>query len=180
MTDEQTTTTEEKGKTPVDQAEQPATTEEKPTTGAVAEEPKAEEAVAEEPVLEETESKKSEAEKEAEALTGIKGRIIKPEEVRPGNTIRVHQKIKEENAKGEEKERIQVFQGMVLGIRGSGIQRSMTVRKISNSVGVEKIFPLHLPSIVAIELIKVAKVRRAKLGFLRDWKKKLREKMITG
>lgn len=118
-------------------------------------------------------------ETEAEALTGIKGRIIKPEEVRPGYTIRVHQKIKETTAKGEEKERIQIFQGMVLGVRGAGIHRTMTVRKVSNGVGVEKIFPLQMPSIVAVELIKIAKVRRAKLGFLRDWKKKLKETLVT-
>lgn len=116
---------------------------------------------------------------EADSLTGIKGKIIKASEVGAGNTIRVHQKISEVNAKGEMKDRIQIYQGIVLGVRGAGVSKTMTVRKISEHIGVEKIFPLNLPSIVAIELLKVAEVRRAKLPHLRTSKKKLREKMIT-
>ncbi|MBI4281029.1 50S ribosomal protein L19 [Candidatus Uhrbacteria bacterium] len=117
---------------------------------------------------------------EAESLTGIKGKIIKPSEVKSGQTIRVHQKIKEVTAKGDEKERIQVFEGLVLELRGSGISKTMTVRKISEGIGVEKIFPLNLPSIVAIELKKEARVRRAKLGYLRTYRKRLKERVITG
>lgn len=113
-----------------------------------------------------------------ESLTGIKGKIIKPEEIRPGYTLRVHQKIKEEGTKGE-RERIQIFEGMVLGVRGSGISRTITVRKISEGIGVEKIFPVNLPSIVAFELTKIAKVRRAKLGHLRTWGKRLKETTVT-
>ncbi|MBI4133391.1 50S ribosomal protein L19 [Candidatus Uhrbacteria bacterium] len=116
---------------------------------------------------------------EAESLTGIKGRLVKPSEVRPGATIRVHQKITETNPKGEEKERIQVYEGIVLGLRGEGVSRTMTVRKISGGIGVEKIFPLALPSIVALELLKVARVRRAKLGHLRTSKKRLRERAVN-
>ena len=114
-----------------------------------------------------------------ESLTGIKGKIIKPEEIRPGYTLRVHQKIKEEGTKGE-RERIQVFEGIVLGMRGGGVGRTMTIRKISEGIGVEKIFPLNLPSIVAFELVKIALVRRAKLGHLRTSNKRLKETTVTG
>lgn len=115
----------------------------------------------------------------AESLTGIKGKLIRPTEVRPGNTIRVHQKITETNPKGEEKERIQVYEGIVIGMRGDGASRTMTVRKISEGIGVEKIFPLALPSIVAIELLKTARVRRAKLAYLRTSKKRLQERAAS-
>lgn len=98
----------------------------------------------------------------------------------PGMTIRVHQKIKDVNPKGEEKERVQVFEGMVIG-RKHGAEKgaTITVRKISNGVGVEKIFPINLPSIVKVEKKKQAKVRRAKLGYLRTSKKKLKEKTLA-
>lgn len=98
----------------------------------------------------------------------------------PGMTIRVHQKIKDVNPRGEEKERVQVFEGMVLG-RKHGAEKgaTVTVRKVSNGVGVEKIFPVHLPSIVKIEKKKQARVRRAKLGYLRTSKKKLKEKALA-
>ncbi len=97
----------------------------------------------------------------------------------PGMTIRVHQKIKDVNAKGEEKERIQIFEGMVLKHKGgSGATATVTVRKISSGVGVEKIFPLHLPAITKVEKIKQASVRRSKLYYLRTFKKKLKEKTL--
>jgi len=97
-------------------------------------------------------------------------------EVQPGKVVRVHQKIKELNPKGEEKERIQVFEGMVLGRKhGSEPGATITVRKISDGIGVEKIFPLHLPAIEKIEVKKTYKVRRAKLGYLRNSHKKLKE-----
>lgn len=85
-------------------------------------------------------------------------------ELRAGDRVRVHQKIKE-----GAKERIQVFEGLVLKTQnGSGINGTFTVRRISLGVGIEKTFPLHLPSIVKVEKIKSAKVRRAKLYYIRD------------
>ncbi len=80
-----------------------------------------------------------------------------------GDTLRVHVKIKE-----GEKERIQVFQGIVIGRRGSGTGATFTVRKMSAGIGVERIFPLHSPNIDKIERIKIGSVRRAKLNYLRE------------
>ena len=92
-------------------------------------------------------------------------------DIQPGYTIVVHQKIKE-----GEKERTQKFEGMVISRRGGkGLSATITVRKISEGIGVEKIFPLHSPTITKIEVIKKAKVRRAKLYYLKGYKKKLKE-----
>lgn len=99
-------------------------------------------------------------------------------EIKPGMTIKVHQKVLETNSKGEKKERIQVFEGMVLGIRGAGKSKTFIVRKESFGVAVEKIFPLHSPVIAKIEIVKIAKVNRAKLFYLRDYKKKLKETRV--
>ena len=99
-------------------------------------------------------------------------------EVVPGTEVRVHQKIKEVNPKGEEKERIQIFQGMVLARKhGSEAGATITVRKMSDGIGVEKIYPLNMPSIVKIEVKRKFRVKRAKLSFLRlpKFKKRLKE-----
>jgi|SRR3989344_2319975 len=97
-----------------------------------------------------------------------------------GMTVRVHQKIKDVNSKGEEKERIQVFEGMVLAHKhGAEAGASITVRKIANGVGVEKIFPLNLPSIEKIEIVKQAHIRQSRPYFLRNYKKRLKEKRIN-
>jgi len=100
--------------------------------------------------------------------------------LKPGMTIRVYQKIKDLNSKGEEKERIQYFEGIIIARKHKKeIGATITVRKISEGVGVEKIFPLNLPTITKIEIKKQAKVSRAKLYYLRDgYKKKLKEKIV--
>lgn len=108
---------------------------------------------------------------------------ITPDALRPGMTVRVHERIKDVNAKGEERERVQVFEGIILGVRGSGLSQTFTVRKESDGWGVEKIFPTHAPVVAKMELVKTAKVRRAKLWYLGDVKKRfsrtLKEKQAT-
>ena len=85
----------------------------------------------------------------------------------PGDTVKVHVKVRE-----GEKERIQVFEGVVIGRRGGGVRETFTVRKVSYGIGVERIFPVHSPSIDRIQVIRHGKVRRAKLYFLRSLKGK--------
>ena len=80
-----------------------------------------------------------------------------------GNTVRVHVRIKEGN-----KERIQVFEGIIIKVQGSGVNKTFTVRKISYGVGVEKTFLIHSPLVEKVELVRVGKARRAKLFYLRD------------
>ncbi|MCK4554293.1 50S ribosomal protein L19 [Candidatus Parcubacteria bacterium] len=117
------------------------------------------------------------ANKESKKTAEKKEKRVIPE-IKPGMTIKVYQKIKELNPKGEEKERIQYFEGMVIARKhGKQAGGTITVRKISDGVGVEKIFPLNLPTITKIEIKKQVRVRRAKLYFLkRGYKKKLKEK----
>jgi large subunit ribosomal protein L19 len=104
----------------------------------------------------------------------------KYENLKPGMTVRVHQKIKELNAKGEEKERVQYYEGIIIAKKhGREAGATITIRKISDGVGVEKIFPLNLPTITKIDIKKQAKVRRAKLYYLRNYNKKLKEKIIA-
>lgn len=92
----------------------------------------------------------------------------------PGDTIRVMVKVRE-----GEKERLQRFQGVVVQRRGSGLRESFTVRKVSDGVGVERIFPFHSPSIDSLEVLKRGQVRRSKIYYLRELKGKkarIREK----
>jgi large subunit ribosomal protein L19 len=97
-----------------------------------------------------------------------------------GDTVRVHVRVKETSVKEEikgkpketERERVQVFEGVVIALRGAGARATMTVRKISFGQGVERIFPLHARTIDKIEVVKQAKVRRAKLYYLRGRKGK--------
>jgi len=101
----------------------------------------------------------------------------------PGDTVKVHVRVKETQVKEEgrgkkakdketERERVQVFEGVVIGLRGSGARATVTVRKISFGQGVERIFPLHAKTIEKIEVVKQARVRRAKLYYLRERKGK--------
>lgn len=98
-------------------------------------------------------------------------------EIKPGMTVRIYQKIKELNIKGEEKERIQYFEGLVIAKKhGQEKGATITVRKVSNGIGVEKIFPINLPTITKIEVKKQVRARRAKLYFLkRGYKKRLKD-----
>lgn len=103
--------------------------------------------------------------------------VEKKDDLKPGMTIRIHEKIEDVTPKGEKRIRTQIFEGMILGIRGSGISRTMTVRKVSDGVGVEKIFPFSLPAIAKIEVVKTAKVRRAKLSYITSKRSGFRRKL---
>ena len=80
-----------------------------------------------------------------------------------GDTVKVHNKIKEGN-----RERIQLFEGTIIAKHGGGISETFTVRRVSFGVGVEKTFPVHSPNVDKVEIVRVGKVRRAKLFYLRD------------
>jgi large subunit ribosomal protein L19 len=92
-----------------------------------------------------------------------KTQLVNRPEMRSGDTVRVHVKVRE-----GDKERIQVFEGMVIGLHRGGARATFTVRKVSFGQGVERIFPLHSPTVDRIDIVRSAKVRRAKLYFLRD------------
>ncbi len=119
----------------------------------------------------------AEAAKEAVAA----GKDIKDlDSIRSGMVVRVHQKIKEMTPKGEERERIQVFEGTVIAVKGKdAASRTITVRKISSGVGVERIFPLRLPTIAKIEEIRRLRTRRAKIYFVRTSKRHLKEEKAS-
>ena len=99
-----------------------------------------------------------------EIIKNIEKEQLKAEvdQFRVGDTVRVYGKIKEGN-----RERIQVFEGIVLKKQGGGARETFTVRKNSNGVGVEKTWPLHSPNVEKIEVVRYGKVRRAKLNYLR-------------
>ncbi len=80
-----------------------------------------------------------------------------------GDTVKVSVKIRE-----GERERIQAFEGIVIAEKGSGISKTFTVRRVSYGVGVERVFPLHSPNVAAVETVRLGKVRRSKLYYLRD------------
>lgn len=98
--------------------------------------------------------------------------------LRPGDIVRVHLRIVEGN-----KERVQVFQGTIIAIKGRGVNRTITVRRIaSHGVGVERIFPVYAPRVEKIEVLRHSKVRRAKLYYLRNLtgkKARLRQRFIS-
>lgn len=103
--------------------------------------------------------------------------LVTRPEMRSGDTVRVHVKVRE-----GDKERIQVFEGLVIGQHRGGVRATFTVRKVSFGQGVERIFPLHSPTIDKIEVVRSAKVRRAKLYYLRDLRGKaarMKEKKRT-
>lgn len=104
--------------------------------------------------------------------------LKKTPELKTGYTVRVHQRIKE-----GDKERVQVFEGLIIKMNGGkGVNGTITVRKVTEGVGVEKIFPIHSPNIVKIEVKKIAKVRRSKLYYMRELSGKsarLREKQVN-
>ena len=96
-------------------------------------------------------------------IQGIEQEVAREHpDFRPGDTVRVHVKIRE-----GDKERVQVFEGLVIGLHRGGSRASFTVRKVSFGQGVERIFPLHSPIIERIDVVRTARVRRAKLYFLR-------------
>ena len=88
-------------------------------------------------------------------------------DMKSGDTVRVHVKVRE-----GDKERTQIFEGIIIGVRRGGIRSSFTVRKVSFGQGVERIFPLHSPTIAKVDLVRSARVRRAKLYYLRELKGK--------
>ena len=100
-----------------------------------------------------------------EIIKGIEAEQMKAEapQFRVGDTVRVYAKIKEGN-----RERIQVFEGTVLKKQGGSSRETFTVRKFSNGVGVEKTWPLHSPHVEKVEIVRLGKVRRAKLNYLRS------------
>lgn len=102
---------------------------------------------------------------------------VKKDELRAGMTVKVHEKIEDITPKGEKRSRIQIFEGLILGIRGAGVSRTMTVRKVSDGIGVEKIYPMNSPVIAKTEIVKTAKVRRAKLSFITDKRSGFRRKL---
>jgi large subunit ribosomal protein L19 len=121
------------------------------------------------------------------AIDRVEGTNLKQNTPRlsPGDTVRVHVRVKESQVKDDkavgmkgkgvketERERVQVFEGVVIGMRGTGAGASVTVRKISFGHGVERIFPLNARTIDKIEVVRQARVRRAKLYYLRERKGK--------
>ena len=100
-------------------------------------------------------------------------------EFRVGGTVRVDLKIEELDSKGNKRTRIQAFEGLEMAIKGSGVSRTFTVRKVSGNVGTEKTLPVNSPKIDKIDVVRKGKVRRAKLNYIRSLKKtpKIKERV---
>ncbi len=96
-----------------------------------------------------------------------KGQLVERPRMKAGDTVRVHVRVKE-----GDKERIQIFEGVIINLRRGGVRATFTVRKVSFGQGVERIFPMHSPIIQKVDVVRSAKVRRAKLYFLRELKGK--------
>jgi large subunit ribosomal protein L19 len=92
-------------------------------------------------------------------------------EFRVGDTVKVNLKIDEKDSRGNIKTRIQVYEGLVMAIQGSGVSKTFIVRKVSGNVGTEKTLPVNSPRIDSIEVVRKGKVRRAKLNYIRNEKK---------
>jgi large subunit ribosomal protein L19 len=123
------------------------------------------------------EEKVEETKKEDKNEMPYKAKLEGFTELLPGMTVRVHERIKDVSPKGEVRERVQVFEGMILWLKSSGMARTMTVRKSNKGFAVEKIYPVNSPVVAKIELVKQAKVRRAKLGYLKDAKKRFKRRL---
>ncbi|HLD82026.1 MAG TPA: 50S ribosomal protein L19 [Patescibacteria group bacterium] len=167
-------------------AQKPATSEEKVDDAQPVEHttPATTQDVSDVPALGATEKTGNTAEDTGKLSSKQDGEVVPQNqygEIVPGMTIRLYQRIKEKNTKGEEKERVQYFEGMVLARKhGREFGATIRVRKVSNGVGVEKVFPLNLPTITKIEILKKMKrVRRSKLYYLRHgYKKRLKEEKL--
>lgn len=124
-------------------------------------------------MTEETKKEENNTEEEVETKEVVEEEAPATKEipdVQPGDTVKVYQKITDVRD-GKTKERIQVFEGVVLARKhGKGISSTITVRKVIDGVGVERVFPLHSPFIEKIEIVRSSKVRRAKLYYLREAK----------
>ena len=98
-------------------------------------------------------------------LNSVVQPYIKPDlpDMRPGDTVKAHVKVREGG-----KERIQIFEGLVIAVRYGGVQKNLTIRKVSSGVGVERTFPVHSPNVDKFEITRKGKVRRAKLYYIRD------------
>ncbi|MBT6253937.1 50S ribosomal protein L19 [Candidatus Uhrbacteria bacterium] len=168
---------EEKNTQPEDEKEVKAPEAVEETAKAVEETP------AEAPAKEATEGAPADDAKDAPEATEEEATPAKAEvkelpyrNLKPGMVVRVHETIKDVNAKGEERSRVQVFEGTILGFSGAGITRTMTVRKVSNGFGVEKVYPLSSPHVGKVEVVRAQRTRRAKLWFLRKgFKRRLKE-----
>lgn len=133
--------------------------------------------IVEEKVEEKTEAKEIKEETNNEPAYKAKLVNFKDQDIKPGQTVKVHELIVDISPKGDKRERVQIFEGIILGLKGSKIARTITVRKISGGIAVEKIYPINSPIVTKIELVKTARVRKAKLNYLRNEKRRFKRKL---